>query len=550
MQPVLDELVAKLDGTNSGIVLADHRSVILDSRATTRAVSTEMDRLAIMAGHAFGEGSVGTNGVGTAAEERKLVRVAGAEHYLEIFKHLTCLGVPLVHPLNRRLMGVLDLTIPKEEEHPLMRSLMEDAGRRIERLLTEWASLRERAQFECFLTLGRRSSRPVLSVMDDVVLLNRSARELHPIDQAVLLRALGDIGAGDHRAVLSLDVEDEPVSVRVHTQTDQARFQGVVIEVLPSTRRSAGRPVKASLPGLVGRSAAWTDFCAQAAVAAAAGVAVLVRGEPGTGKLASAQALHALTGRSELTVADVATALAERPDAWLRRLRRALGSSQSTVVLRHLELCDAVMSAAIAAEIDGITGSGALLFATLTTGPCGTGLPALLDRFSVQVIVPPLRDRRDDIGLLVHALTTRHVAARTLRFHPETLALLRSTDFAGNVRELGSLIKGVAARRSGDVLPADLPVLTADGPLHLTTMERAERAAIVEALPLANGNKASTAAALGISRPTLYRKIGLYEIPTCSPCAPSPRNDARARSRACSSGRSARAPSCSPRPPA
>ncbi len=132
VQPVLDELVTRLAGTNSAIVLGDHRAVILDRRGTTAAVNAEMDRVGIFPGYTFAEGSVGTNAIGTAAEERRLVRVAGTEHYAEVFKHLSCYGVPLVNPLNRRLVGILDLTFPARDEHPLMRSFMSDAGQRIE----------------------------------------------------------------------------------------------------------------------------------------------------------------------------------------------------------------------------------------------------------------------------------------------------------------------------------------------------------------------------------------------------------------------------------
>src|SRR5207253_1551894 len=214
------------------------------------------------------------------------------------------------------------LTFPRADEHPLMRSFMGDAGQRIEGLLAEWASLRERAQFECFLALGRRSRRPVLSTMDDAVLLNRSARELHPVDQASLL-------------------------------------------------------------------------------AAAAGTPVLIAGEPGTGKLAVARALHELTGRGHLEVLDAASALADGRPEWLRQLRRMLADAETTVVVRHLERCDDDLSAAAAAEIDAAPDAGPRLFGTVDATAGGDRIRSLLDQFCVRLVVPPLRDRRDDTDLLV-----------------------------------------------------------------------------------------------------------------------------------------------------
>jgi transcriptional regulator of acetoin/glycerol metabolism len=518
VEPVLDELAAKLAGTNSAILLADHRAVVLDRRATTGAVLAEMDRLNIVPGRACREGCVGTNAVGTALEERRPVRVAGPEHYAEAFQHLSCYGVPLVHPLTRRLVGVLDLTVPPSEEHPLMASFMGDAGQRIEGLLAEWASLRERAQFECFLDLARRSRRPVLSTMDHAVLLNRSARELNPVDQAALLRAAAELADVRPGTVISLLLsgDEEPTSIRVHAQSDDARFPGVVLEVVPSARRrSSAPPPVQSLPGLVGTSAAWAALCSRARQVSAAGVPILVVGEGGSGKLAVAGALHEVGRRPRLEVLDVATVMTDGRPTWLRTLRTALADEATTVVVRHLELADRAVSAGIAAEIDRIPPAGNRLLGTLATGPVPTGLESLLSRFCSRLSVPPLRERRNDIPALVRHFVERHAPQARLWFHPETLAMLRVAEFPDNVRQLEMLVAGVTAnRRSGDVLPTDLPALPSAGPTHLTPIERAERDAIVTALRDANGNKAAAATALGISRPTLYKRITLYQIPS------------------------------------
>ena len=68
-------------------------------------------------------------------------------------------GWLFVSKITRRLTGVLDLTFPPEEEHPLMPFYMKEAARRIQEILAEWASLRQRAQFECFVNLGKRGQR-------------------------------------------------------------------------------------------------------------------------------------------------------------------------------------------------------------------------------------------------------------------------------------------------------------------------------------------------------------------------------------------------------
>jgi DNA-binding NtrC family response regulator len=353
--------------------------------------------------------------------------------------------------------------------------------------------------------------------MDEAVLLNRSARDLHPVDQAALIAAAGEIGDAEHGAVLTLPVhhDGEPVSVRVHTHSDLARFPGVILEVLPAAvrRRAPRRDHDGPLPALVGTSTAWIAFCATARRAADAGVSVAIAGEAGSGKLAVARAVHDLAGRSRFAVIDAASALADGRPAWLLQLRDVLADAETTVVVRHLERCDDALAAAAAAEIDAAPDAGRRLFATLDPTMLSEAVRPLLDRFCVRLVVPPLRDRRDDTELLVRSLLERHGAGSRLRFHPQAIAVLRAADFPGNVRGLEAVVAGIArTRRSGDVLAGDLPELRPAGPAHLTPMERAERDAIVKALHEANQNKAASAAALGISRPTLYRKLSIYGI--------------------------------------
>lgn len=512
--PILDELATNLSGTNSSIVLADHRPVILDRRGMTKTIMSELDRHAILPGFDFGEGSVGTNAIGTAVEERRLVRVAGREHYANMFKHLSCYGVPLVHPLTRRLTGVLDLTFPPEEEHPLMAFYMKEAARRIQEILAEWASMRQRAQFECFVNLGKRGHRAVLSTMDDAVLLSRGARDLNPVDQAAILRMGNEAADAAHGTVLHLELGDGvPMAVKVHTEADNVRFPGVVLEVLPGAtarRHPTGRGHK-PLVGLVGLSDAWRALCEAAHKVSQATASVLLTGEAGTGKLAVARALHAESGRPDVTVLDVASVFVDGREQWLRALRWAL-SGDATVIVRHLHLCEPALAAAVAAEIDAAD-PGSRLLGTVTASPAHEpALGSLLHRFALRLEVPPLRDRRDDVEALVSCFVHRRAADRSTRFHPDALAALRSAEFGDNARELEGIVAGLVTTRRGDIRAADLPRLAKQGPAHLTAMELAERDVIVKALREVKGNKAAAATRLGISRPTLYRKLGIYGI--------------------------------------
>jgi DNA-binding NtrC family response regulator len=150
----------------------------------------------------------------------------------------------------------------------------------------------------------------------------------------------------------------------------------------------------------------------------------------------------------------------------------------------------------------------------------------LFYRLSVLVIeVPPLRERRDDLPMLVaHFLSALHERGqrRVDGIEPQALELLADYSFPGNVRELEHMIEGLTV-----VLPPDRTTLRADDvrgwmrrrnssganertadasrvPLNLHELEKW---AITAALAMAHGNKSRAAEILGIARDTLYRKL-------------------------------------------
>jgi sigma-54 dependent transcriptional regulator, acetoin dehydrogenase operon transcriptional activator AcoR len=130
------------------------------------------------------------------------------------------------------------------------------------------------------------------------------------------------------------------------------------------------------------------------------------------------------------------------------------------------------------------------------------------------VTVPPLRHRVDDVRDLVPALLERHGNPRRAGCTPEALQTLLRCKWPRNVAQLEEALRSALARRgSGPIrledLPADCHAVTRR---VLTRWEWIERDAIVSALIEAEGNRARAAARLGISRATIYRKIGAFGI--------------------------------------
>ena len=139
----------------------------------------------------------------------------------------------------------------------------------------------------------------------------------------------------------------------------------------------------------------------------------------------------------------------------------------------------------------------------------------------IRITLPPLRERREDIGALVNHFLRRF----NRRFHrdvrgitPDALEALAGFDFPGNVRELENLIERAFAMGARDQLTvADLPSLTASTtgmqPISartLPTLAAVEKDLILRALALLDNDKEEAARALGISRRTIYRRLKDY----------------------------------------
>jgi transcriptional regulator with GAF, ATPase, and Fis domain len=142
-----------------------------------------------------------------------------------------------------------------------------------------------------------------------------------------------------------------------------------------------------------------------------------------------------------------------------------------------------------------------------------------------RIEVPPLRDRREDIPLLVdHFLEeiARAEGTEKRRMDPGALARLAEHPWPGNVRELHHLIHRLCAfakgpvvsraeiERYGDLSPAprSAPPPPLSGPVE--SLEQAERRQILRALQESRGNKSRAAEILGINRATLFRKLRRY----------------------------------------
>ena len=140
----------------------------------------------------------------------------------------------------------------------------------------------------------------------------------------------------------------------------------------------------------------------------------------------------------------------------------------------------------------------------------------------VQVKLPPLRDRKSDIPLLVTAFLEKFSGTQgeTRTISEDAMARLIAYDWPGNVGELEKAIERAVALSSGVVLAlADLPSnLQYPASEHapeqdeVLPLEELERRAILRTLRETSGDKLAAARILGIGKTTLYRKLKQYHM--------------------------------------
>ncbi|MDY5056718.1 MAG: sigma 54-interacting transcriptional regulator [Bullifex sp.] len=144
----------------------------------------------------------------------------------------------------------------------------------------------------------------------------------------------------------------------------------------------------------------------------------------------------------------------------------------------------------------------------------------------VRIVIPPLRERSEDIPLLAASIIARYnrsMGSRIEGFSPDALEALKRHDFYGNVRELENVLERAMIFAEGSVITMnDLDLRSSvsrpdvqakrELPEKAVSLKEIEREAIARSLHRWEGNRTHAAEELGISRRTLISKISEYGL--------------------------------------
>jgi DNA-binding NtrC family response regulator len=384
----------------------------------------------------------------------------------------------------------------------------------------------------------------------------RTVEKISPDTKVIFMTAYGGVetavraikdGASDF-VVKPWDNDKLIATVRATLRFSQA---AQTVRDLETKQRELNRYIGSLDVEIVGRSAAIERLLGDVEKVARTDAAVLILGENGTGKELVARAIHRASARADhpfvhVDLGAVPESLFESElfghkkgaftDAKEDRAGRFEIAAGGTLFLDEI----GNLTLPLQAKLLGV-------LQTHQVTRVGTNAPIRMDarvvsatnmapddlndkrKFrqdllyrinTVEIHVPPLRDRRDDIGLLIDHYAQRFAkkyGKRVAPIAPRALARLREYSWPGNIRELVHAVeRAVIMAENSSLHLEDLLVkgrtVPAEQNASQFNLEALEKAAIRQAVEKHGGNLSKAAQELGLGRTTLYRKMAKHGL--------------------------------------
>ncbi len=382
----------------------------------------------------------------------------------------------------------------------------------------------------------------------------REILKIDPQANIILITAYGDlnlaveamkIGAIDF-VVKPWDNEKLLATVKSALRLSQSKSE---IRILKNRQKVLKDELDKSYQEIIGQSKAMTDLTELIKKVAPTNANVLILGENGTGKELIARAIHRYSDRSEqifvnLDIGAVASSLFESElfghvkgsftDAQNDRQGRIEAATGGTLFLDeigNLSLTQQtkLLSALEKREIYRIGSSTPTPIDIRLISATNTPISELNDESifrkdllyrinTVQIELPPLRERKEDIPLLIKFFAKKYLKQYNklgVKFSKEAIKKLTKYHWPGNIRELKHLVARAIIMCNTDIIQEQdiwLNIEQTSSNENTVNIEELEKKAIKKALNENSGNLTKTAKALGLGRTTLYRKMSKYDL--------------------------------------
>ncbi|HEX9291140.1 MAG TPA: sigma-54-dependent Fis family transcriptional regulator [Anaeromyxobacteraceae bacterium] len=517
----------------------------------------------------WSEDSAGTNGPGTALASGKPVEVFASEHFVAAWQPWSCAAAPVLAPGQAAPVGLVDITGPWEVQRRQAILVAKAIARAVEERLRAAFTIRDEVVKYAFRAAHESGDALVaVDARGRIIAANDAATRRKILDAGALLPSIREafstaLRVPGSRGEVRVEPEGGPAFVSSPVEYEGSRVGTILRIAGPSgaqrAPRARSRPAaRYDLGRILGRSEQLQRALELARTAARNDLPVILFGESGTGKELFAHAIHAASGRqggpfvavncgsipaqlveAELFGYEAGTFTGARREGNAGRFEDADGGTlfldevselplpAQTALLRVLQEKEVVRlggSAPRRVDVRIVAATNKPLEQEIAVRRFRRDLHYRLNVLSI--VVPPLRDRGDDIELLAQVFLAEaegEVGRRGLTLRADALAALRAHRWPGNVRELRNVIlRASAVAPAPQIAAADLlidPVqpegftprdgaapAQPTGTLRETVLE-SEREALLAALDACGWNFARASQHLGISRMTLYRRL-------------------------------------------
>lgn len=562
-RPYLYKLYDTVKGMDVVVILTDSIGTIIDIFGDNGMVK-RAETVALIKGASCAEDVIGTTSLGICLHSQKAAQVSQLEHYCKLYHGWNCTAVPIFDH-NQQFIGTINISYDKVDFHNnFILGLLEMAAAAIQKDF-KYRSLHRVVEISqsYFGQILDGITDPLLVINSEgtVAHVNSSTSKIYCttpfeligkpvvsiIENAHYFKSGGISGATwkelkllTTNGIVKVDSFVRPI------KNDESKTVGVIVTLKEiKVDKNAARY---SFDDYIHRDVKMTALIERAKNVSVNNITVLIQGESGTGKELIAQSIHNHSSRKQgpfvvvncaaLPKELIQSELFGYEDGAFTGARRGGKAGKFELANGGTIFLDEIGDMPLDAQsnllrvlqekcVTRVGGSSPIMLDVRVIAATNRNLANEVDlgefrhdlyyRLSVVTLsIPPLRERREDIELLIHRFIKKHASignnCHKVNIEKDALVQLLSYHWPGNIRELENAIIYIMTNLRGkDVtvneLPPSLRSWIPESAETIKSLADVEKMAILDALNRCNNNITQASKMLGISRVTMYKKI-------------------------------------------
>nr|WP_044895326.1 sigma-54-dependent Fis family transcriptional regulator [Bacillus alveayuensis] len=575
--PLMEGLYSIVKGSGFLVMLCNEKGQLLKSIGDPDTQSMA-NQIAFVEGADWSEQVIGTNAIGTSIVINQPVQIFAYEHYSQICQSWTCSAAP-IHDSKGSIIGVLNVSGPYEKVHPHTLGMVVSAVKAIEYQIKLNENAEKNMMMQRFLEATTNNMKESILIIDTegkIIKANDQLKKFISLQQSCLegknIRELFSNKSIVSNKPVYLQNREMHLKVELsgtthHVLVDKTPIYKdkqwigsmIILKEIKTVRqfvnRLSGNQAKITFADIIGQHPRFMQKINEAKLAAATDSNVLILGESGTGKEMFAQAIHNESNRKHKPFIAINCAgiprdllgselfgyvdgaftgakkggsagkfeLADGGTLFLDEIGEMSLEMQALLlrVIQEKEVMRIGGHKVIPVDVRIIAATNKNLRDEVEKGSFREDLFFRLN--VMPITLTPLRERKEDIPLLVHHFIDKLSKKLNKPFpeiRPDFFEALIQYDWPGNIRELQNILERTLNRHTQSVLSAkDLPeevfqMFSGSKKMEMFVhRDDIKKQSIVQALHLFNGNITKAARYLGISRSTFYRQMKKFKIP-------------------------------------